>query len=92
MKNIMLTLVAASSLAVGGCARNFAGEGAAAGAVGGAVVGALTGEGVVDGAVVGAAASAAVGYFVDKDNACGGYDANGRLDDDCRGQPGYPPR
>lgn len=74
------------------CASNYSGEGAAIGAAGGAVVGAVTGGDVLEGAAVGAAAGAAVGYFIDKDNACSGYDRNGRLDDDCYGRAGYPSR
>ena len=77
---------------VTGCAENYAAEGAATGAA----AGVLADEtGVVDtdtgtAAAVGAAVGAAAGYFIDKDDGCDGYNREGELDDDCRGQPGYP--
>jgi osmotically inducible lipoprotein OsmB len=76
--------------ALSACAANYAAEGAGVGAAGGAAAAILTGEDVVKGAAIGAAAGAAVGYFIDKDKNCGGYDDRGRLDDDCYGEDGYP--
>ncbi len=90
MKTTFLTITAAGALALGGCASNYAGEGAAAGGAIGAATSAVTGGDILEGAAVGAAAGGAIGYFIDKDNRCDGYDRNGRLDDDCYGQRGYP--
>lgn len=92
MKTTLLTLTAAGALALGGCASNYAGEGAAAGAAVGAAASVATGGDILTGAAVGAAAGGAAGYFIDKNNQCDGYDRNGRLDDDCYGKRGYPPR
>jgi osmotically inducible lipoprotein OsmB len=72
------------------CAENYAVEGAGAGAAAGAAIGVITGGDVLDGAAIGAAAGAAIGYFIDMNDACDGYDRNGRLDDDCYGLRGYP--
>ena len=89
MKNRLL-IAAAPLVALGlttACAENYAAEGAAAGAA----AGVLADEtGIVDtdtgtAAAVGAGIGAAAGYFIDKDDDCDGYDADGELDDDCRG-------
>ena len=58
-----------SALALSGCARNYAGEGAALGAVGGAVIG--------------AAAGAVGGSLIDKDGRCYHRDRHGRRHYDC---------
>ena len=79
-----------SALSLAGCADHYAAEGAGAGAAIGAGVAAATGGNIATGAVVGAAAGAAGGYFLDRNDRCDGYDANGRLDDDCYGTEGYP--
>ena len=90
MRVYILPFAAAGALAIGGCASNYAGEGAVAGAALGAGVGLVTGADVGTAAAVGAAAGATAGYFIDKDKDCDGYDRNGRLDDDCYGTEGYP--
>lgn len=87
-----LLIIAPAALMLLACAGNFAGEGAGIGAIGGAVVSGVSGGDIIEGAVIGAAAGAAVGYFVDKDDRCGGYDRDGRLDDDCYGRDGFPDR
>ena len=90
MRVLILPLVAAGALALGGCESNYAGEGALAGGAAGAAIGAISGGDVATGAAIGAAAGAAGGYFIDKNDGCDGYDRNGRLDDDCYGTRGYP--
>lgn len=92
MRKTMLVAPVAIALTVSACAGNYAGEGAGVGAIGGAIISGVTGGDVIEGAAIGAAAGAAVGYFVDKDDRCDGYDDDGRLDDDCYGQRGYPAR
>nr|WP_066775846.1 YMGG-like glycine zipper-containing protein [Croceicoccus mobilis] len=84
MKKIALPLVAASALATGACADNYAVEGAALGAAAGAGVGAVTGADVGTSAAVGAAAGGAIGYFTDKNDTCDGYNDAGYLDNDCK--------
>ncbi len=88
----VLSVATVSCLSLSACAGNYAGEGAAAGAATGAIIGAVTGDtdDALKGAAIGAAAGAAAGYFVDKDDKCDGYNDDGALDDDCRGEPGYP--
>ena len=87
---LLAPALALSTLGLGACADNYAGEGAGLGAAAGAGIAAVTGGDVLAGAAVGAAAGAAGGYFVDKDDGCDGYDRRGRLDDDCYGTEGYP--
>ena len=70
MRPVVLSALAAAAIALGGCASNYAGEGALAGGALGAGVGAVTGVDVGTGAAVGAAAGAAVGSQVDKDRGC----------------------
>lgn len=84
--------LAMSAMGLSGCASNYAAEGAAGGAAAGAASSILTGEGVLESAAVGAAAGAAIGYFIDKDERCDGYNSDGQLDDDCYGRDGYPDR
>ena len=91
MKNRILLAPAllAPALVLGACADNYAVEGAAAGAVAGAGIAAVAGGDVAEGAAAGAAVGAVGGYFIDKDKDCDGW-RDGRWDDDCRGQEGYP--
>lgn len=74
-----MTAIAAGALALGGCAGNYAGEGALAGGALGAGVGAVTGGDVAEGAAIGAAAGAVGGALVDKDRrrGCYRYDRDG---------------
>ncbi len=89
-KFAMSAIILAAPLSLTACAENYAAEGALGGALAGAVAGEVISGDPVKGAAVGAAAGAAIGYFVDKNDRCDGYDSRGRLDDDCRGLPGYP--
>lgn len=73
----LIPLIAAGALALGGCASNYAGEGALAGAAGGAVIGAATGGDVVKGAAIGAAAGGVVGALIKKNGRCYRTDRNG---------------
>lgn len=66
MRSLIMPLVAASALALGGCASNYSGEGALAGGALGAGVGAVSDVDVGTGAAVGAAAGAAIGSQVKK--------------------------
>lgn len=90
MRNMLLPTLLAPALGLGACADNYAAEGAGVGAATGAAVSAVSGGDVLTGAAVGAAAGAAGGYFVDRDDGCDGYNADGELDDDCYGTEGYP--
>lgn len=85
MRKLILPIIAAGALGLGGCASNYAGEGALAGGALGAGVGAVTGGDVGTGAAIGAAAGAAVGSQVDKDKGCYRYDRDGNRywDRDC---------
>ncbi len=78
MRSFILPVMAAGALALGGCASNYAGEGALAGGALGAGVGALAGD-VGAGAAIGAAAGAVAGSTASKDNRGGCYrrDRNG---------------
>lgn len=76
-------LMLGSALALSGCARNYAGEGAALGAVGGAAIGAATGGNPLTGAAIGAAAGAVGGSLIDKDGRCYHRDRYGRRHYDC---------
>jgi len=81
----ILPAMAAGALALGGCASNYAGEGALAGGAVGAGVGALAGD-VGAGAAIGAAAGAVAGSQKSKDDrGCYRYDRDGRRywDRDC---------
>ncbi len=77
MRKFILPVIAAAAIGLGGCASNYAGEGALAGGALGAGVGAVTGGDVGTGAAIGAAAGAAVGSQVDKDRGCYRYDRHG---------------
>ena len=85
MRKLMLPIIAASALAIAGCASNYAGEGALAGGALGAGVGAVTGGDVGTGAAVGAAAGAVVGSTQKKHDGCYRYDRSGNRywDRDC---------
>ncbi|MGN6357986.1 MAG: YMGG-like glycine zipper-containing protein [Novosphingobium sp.] len=72
-----------SALALSGCARNYAGEGAAVGAVAGAAIGAATGGSVLGGAAIGGAVGAVGGSLIDKDGRCYHKDRYGRRHYDC---------
>jgi len=77
MRSLILPVMAASALALGGCASNYAGEGALAGGALGAGVGALAGD-VGAGAAIGAAAGAVAGSTASKnDRGCYRRDRNG---------------
>lgn len=76
MRTFILPVMAAGALALGGCASNYAGEGALAGGALGAGVGALAGD-VGAGAAIGAAAGAVAGSTAKKDNGCYRRDRNG---------------
>ena len=86
MRSLILPVMAAGALALGGCASNYAGEGALAGGVLGAGVGALAGD-VGTGAAIGAAAGGVAGAAVKKDRygGCYRHDRNGDryYDRDC---------
>ncbi len=90
MRLTLVPIIAAGALALGGCASNYAGEGALAGGAAGAAIGAVTGGDIATGAAIGAAAGAAGGALIEKDGRCDGYDRRGRLDPDCYGTRGYP--
>lgn len=78
MKSLYLVPLAAGALALGGCASNYAGEGALAGGVVGASVAAATGGNVATGAAIGAAAGGAGGAMVKKSGRCYRTDSYGR--------------
>jgi len=67
MRSLILPVMAAGALALGGCSSNYAGEGALAGGALGAGVGALAGD-VGAGAAIGAAAGAVAGSTKSKDD------------------------
>lgn len=75
-KFLVPAAMALTALSLGGCARNYAGEGGLAGAGAGAVVAGVTGGNVGTGAVIGGAIGAAAGSQVKKD--CWRRDADGR--------------
>jgi hypothetical protein len=78
MRSLILPVMAAGALALGGCASNYAGEGALAGGVLGAGVGALAGD-VGAGAAIGAAAGGVAGSTIHKDrDGCYYRDRDGR--------------
>ena len=92
MRNRVLTIpvVLVSVLSLSACAENYAAEGGIAGAAAGAGIAAVTGGDIARYALAGAAVGGLVGYFVDRDDGCDGYDRDGYLDDDCFGTRGYP--
>ena len=77
LTKVIFPLAAISALALGGCASNYAGEGALGGAAGGALIGAATDGDVAKGAAIGAAAGGAIGALIKKDGKCYRYDNDG---------------
>lgn len=78
MRSLVIPTIMAGALALGGCASNYAGEGALGGAAAGALIGAAAGD-VGAGAAIGAAAGAAGGSLIKKDRGyCYYRDRNGR--------------
>ena len=81
MRNTIFMAMALGTLALGGCASNYAAEGALAGGAVGAGVGAVTDGDVGEGAAIGAAAGAVGGALIDKDRrdrrGCYKYDRYG---------------
>lgn len=78
-KIIIASLIMGSAVTLGGCARNYAGEGAAVGAAVGAGIGAATGGDIATGAAIGGAVGAAGGSQIRKrDNRCYQVDRYGR--------------
>jgi hypothetical protein len=73
---IFVLPLALSALALGGCATNYAGEGALGGGLAGALIGAGSGD-AVGGAVIGAALGGAGGSLVKKHHGCYRYNRNG---------------
>lgn len=69
---------AASTLMLGACAGNYAGEGAIGGAAAGAVASAATGGNIGTGAAVGAAVGGAGGALIRKNGRCYRVDNAGR--------------
>lgn len=87
MRSIILPIMFAGALALGGCSSNYAGEGALAGGAAGALIGSGSGD-TAEGAAIGAAAGAAGGALIKKDrdrDGCYKRDRNGNRywDDDC---------
>lgn len=83
----MFVLAPLLLVGIGGCASNYAGEGALAGGALGAGVGVVTDADTGTAAAIGTAAGAAIGSQVEKrdDRGCWRYDANGRRywDENC---------
>ncbi len=69
--------IAACALAAGGCASNYAGEGALAGAGVGAVVGAASEANVARSAAIGLGIGAVAGALIRKSGRCYRYDRYG---------------
>jgi hypothetical protein len=66
-RNLLAPVLAASALALGGCASNYGVEGAAVGAAVGAGVGAATDSDIATSAAIGAAAGGIGGALIRKD-------------------------
>ncbi|MCB2078095.1 MAG: hypothetical protein KDE55_10410 [Novosphingobium sp.] len=79
MSKRYLTAPLAFALALGGCATNYAGEGAIAGGAAGAVIGADDGD-IGEGALIGAAIGALGGTLIKKKDRsnCERVDRDGR--------------
>lgn len=79
MRRLMIaTLIMGSAVSLGGCARNYTGEGAALGAAVGAGVAAATDGNIATGAAIGGAVGAAGGSQIRKDgDRCYSRDRNG---------------
>ncbi len=78
MRKLMIaTLIMGSAVSLGGCARNYTGEGAALGAAVGAGVAAATDGNIATGAAIGGAVGAAGGSQIRKDgDRCYSRDRN----------------
>ncbi|MBA4354278.1 MAG: hypothetical protein C0409_06255 [Novosphingobium sp.] len=77
-KFMIATLIMGSAVTLGGCARNYTGEGAALGAAVGAGVAAATDGDIATGAAIGGAVGAAGGSQIRKDgDRCYRRDSNG---------------
>lgn len=79
MRKIFVSTLAAAALSLGGCASNYAGEGALAGGVAGAAIAADDGD-IGDGALIGAAIGAIGGTLIKKKDRreCYRVDSEGR--------------
>lgn len=79
MRKLFISALAACALGAGGCASNYAGEGALAGGVAGAAIAADDGD-IGDGALIGAAIGAIGGTLVKKKDRsdCYRVDPEGR--------------
>jgi hypothetical protein len=77
MRWILLPIAVAGALALGGCARHYAAEGALGGAAVGAIIGADRGD-AAEGAAIGAAAGGAIGALIRKNGRCYRIDRYGR--------------
>ncbi len=77
-KFLMIPALFASTLALGACETNYAGEGALAGAAVGAGVGVLRGGDVAESAAIGAGVGAVGGALIEKDGKCYRRDDRGR--------------
>lgn len=75
---ILTALAGAVALSLGGCANNFAGEGALGGAAAGAAASAATGGNLATGAAVGAAVGGVGGSLIRKNGRCYRVDNRGR--------------
>lgn len=79
MRKVLVSVTVAGALSIGGCASNYAGEGALAGGAAGAVIGAGDGD-VGEGALIGAAIGALGGTLIKKgsNRDCFRVDSEGR--------------
>lgn len=73
----LFSIAAGASLALSGCASNYAGEGALIGAAGGAAYGAVADKDVAKSAAIGAAAGGVVGAIIKKNGRCYQRDRDG---------------
>lgn len=74
---VLAPILASASLALAGCASNYAGEGALVGAAGGAAYGAIADKDVAKSAAIGAVAGGLVGAIIKKNGRCYQRDRNG---------------
>ena len=77
MRTRNLIVLMAVPLALAGCSRNYAAEGALGGAAAGALIGAGSGD-AAEGAAIGAAAGGVVGSLIKKNGRCYRVDRYGR--------------
>ena len=78
MRKTIIAVTLGCALAIGGCASNYAGEGALVGAAVGAGVGAATDGNVGRGAAIGAAAGGIGGALIRKNGRCYRTNSYGR--------------